>query len=799
MQQKNKNIYRQVFSLTIVLCCMLSASLFPQSFNELQERLKRADGPDMSIILNKLSEAVRKKRGDRTHYEKGLEYARKALRYAKTFEQEEQELYALANTGWIYLKLKEYEPALKYLKMSVALAEKRKVQKELIYALSPLSMVYSLLPDYPRTVKILKRLGPIYAETGDKNNEAGTYLSISNLLGIMGETGEVLQYRLKALQLYRETGNQARVVMLLEYIGYYYAKSGQNTKALEYFLQAIKTGEQHGVKRFTYRAYISYAEFLVNQKNFADAAGALDKAIKIAHRPESTISPILALYWKAVISKERKEYDRALEFLDRAIKFRGNKKPTPYDNPITLLMETGQVYFKKKEYQTAISYYTKALEFAVRVKNVSEQAECYKYLGEVRAVKGELEKAGANLKKSLELALNMNNSLLIRDNYQLLSDLSEKKGTYKTALEYHRLYAAQKDKIYTEKSAKSIAEMKTRYETEKKEREIELLRKNERLRELTVSRQRITIIAAITGLLLIVVIMAYFGKKYHYLLVFWKKKHFIGNYKVVDKIASGGMAIVYKAHDIRDKSKAFAIKVLREEFFDNETHKKRFKHEASIIDNFNHPNIIKISERGESGGNLYIVMELLDGKTLARLIEEQGKLPIDAVLNILLQVFDALVKIHAKNIIHRDLKPENIMLVQTPGNPYFVKLLDFGLAKTKAFSRLTRTGIVLGTTYYLSPEQIMDTGVSTASDVYAMGVIGCEMLTGQKPFDAGNEAAIVGKILENNPPRLSSLRPGIPAELEELLASMIHKNPEDRPTTEEISKILNNSKDFSSL
>jgi serine/threonine-protein kinase len=183
-------------------------------------------------------------------------------------------------------------------------------------------------------------------------------------------------------------------------------------------------------------------------------------------------------------------------------------------------------------------------------------------------------------------------------------------------------------------------------------------------------------------------------------------------------------------------------------------------------------------------------MELINGKNLSEIIKEEGMLSIETVLNILTQVVDALVKIHKRNIIHRDLKPENIMIVKTPGNPYFVKLLDFGLAKTKAFSRLTKTGIVLGTIYYLSPEQVMDSGISPASDIYSMGVICCEMLIGQKPFDGEAETIIVGKILDNKPLQLSGFRSDIPGKLDQLLKKMIGKNPEERPSAEAVLNTL---------
>lgn len=785
--------YTRFFIFSVALCCLFGAVIHPGTPEQLEEQLKNTPDPGKSAVLNKLSEACRKSGRSEGLYRRALEYAQKALEYAKTHKQEDREIDALTNIGWSYIRLRDFEPARKHINMAIRLAESKKNQKyqeKLADPLYALSALYSLMPDYPAAVEVLKRLEGIYAAAGNKDKEAYMCMAIGNLSAIIGKKNDALRYRLKALKLYTALGNQSHVVFMLEKIGHYYASMGDNAKALDYFLQAIKTGEKEKLKEPTFWVYLSYAEFLINQKNYKDAAEAIDNAINISGDPENNISPIEAFYWKAVVLKEQKEYDPALEYLDRALQLQVKKKITPYSNPVTILMETGRVYFKKKEYALAVANYEKALDYALRVKNAREQAACYKCIAQVQQANNQSAKATINAGKSLDIALKINDSILAKDNYHLLSQLSAALRNYKKAYQYHRLYAGLKDKIYTEKSAKSIAEMKTRFQTEKKEQQIELLKKDQQVRELKLSRQRLTIIVAVTGLVLIGIIMVYFGKKYSFLMAFWKKKHFIGNYKVMDKIASGGMAIVYKAHDIRDKSKIYAVKVLREEFFDDAAHKMRFKHEASIIDEFNHPNIVKISERGESGGSLYIVMELIDGKTLSQLIEQEGTLPAPVALNILIQVFDALVKIHQKNIIHRDLKPDNIMLVNTPGNTHFVKLLDFGLAKTKAFSRLTQTGMVLGTIYYMSPEQVMDTGISTASDVYAMGVIGCEMLIGRKPFDGDTEAAIISKILENKPLTLSNSRGDIPKKLQQLLERMINKNPQERPSTQEVLETL---------
>jgi serine/threonine-protein kinase len=283
-----------------------------------------------------------------------------------------------------------------------------------------------------------------------------------------------------------------------------------------------------------------------------------------------------------------------------------------------------------------------------------------------------------------------------------------------------------------------------------------------------------------------------FIKRYAFLFTFWKKKSFIGHYRIVDKIASGGMGIIYKAEDLLDKLRPLALKVMREEYFTDKAQVKRFKNEAAIIDRLKHPNIIKVVERGEHAGQLYMSMELVKGLNLYEFLETQKekKLEVSTAATIIAQVASAMISVHEKGIIHRDLKPANIMVSRKKDNPYFVTLLDFGLARAWDVTRLTQTGIIVGTVYYLSPELITLSEVSCAGDVYSLGIICYEMLTGQKPFDGPTNEIIHNNILDKEPKELKELRPDIPGPLNRTIMAMINKKPGDRPTMEEILRVF---------
>jgi ligand-binding sensor domain-containing protein/tRNA A-37 threonylcarbamoyl transferase component Bud32 len=270
-------------------------------------------------------------------------------------------------------------------------------------------------------------------------------------------------------------------------------------------------------------------------------------------------------------------------------------------------------------------------------------------------------------------------------------------------------------------------------------------------------------------------------KRYLLAVNFFKKKTQIGHFKILETIGTGGMATVYKAQDLLDKKRIVALKVLKEENFHDENQKKRFKHESLITEQLDHPHIVRIIERGEMDDCWYIAMELLRGESLALLIKRDGRMPVAEALDIMLQIADALQAIHAQNIVHRDLKPENIMVSERRGRRHFVKLLDFGLAITPAQSRLTMSGVVMGTIRYLPPERISDGTSSPAGDIYSAGIILYEMLTGSKPFWSEATGEVIHRILKTYPLPPREISREVPGELNALIMAMIDKDPALRP------------------
>ncbi|MGY1697902.1 protein kinase, partial [Geodermatophilus sp. SYSU D00814] len=250
-----------------------------------------------------------------------------------------------------------------------------------------------------------------------------------------------------------------------------------------------------------------------------------------------------------------------------------------------------------------------------------------------------------------------------------------------------------------------------------------------------------------------------------------------GRYEITEPIATGGMGEVWRARD-RVLDRIVAAKVLRSEFTGDPSFVARFRNEARHTAALSHPNIASVYDYGEStderGHQLaFLVMELVEGKPLVTILHEEGRLPVDWTLHVLSQAADGLSAAHAAGVVHRDIKPGNL-IVRPDG---VVKLTDFGIARTRDATPLTRTGMVVGTAQYLSPEQAQGMEVTAASDVYSLGVVGYECLTGGRPFDGTSQVAIALAHINRQPPPLPA---EIPPQVRLLIERALAKDPHDR-------------------
>lgn len=248
-----------------------------------------------------------------------------------------------------------------------------------------------------------------------------------------------------------------------------------------------------------------------------------------------------------------------------------------------------------------------------------------------------------------------------------------------------------------------------------------------------------------------------------------------GRYELEEPIGQGGMATVYRARRLSDGS-VVAVKVLREPYSHDREFVERFEREAEAAASLDHPHVVPVLDRGQDGGVHFLVMEYVEGEDLKSLLRRCGPLPPDRAAAIAAAVCDALEYAHARGIVHRDVKPQNILLTPTGQ----VKVTDFGIARALSSATITETGTVLGSVHYLSPEQARGEPASARSDLYALGVVLYEMLTGQLPFDGESPIAVVLKHLYEEPAPVRERNPAVPARLEGVVRRAMAKRPEDR-------------------
>jgi len=252
----------------------------------------------------------------------------------------------------------------------------------------------------------------------------------------------------------------------------------------------------------------------------------------------------------------------------------------------------------------------------------------------------------------------------------------------------------------------------------------------------------------------------------------------LGHYRIESELGRGGMGVVFRAVDV-ELDRPVALKVIGAHSADEPGFRERFARESRLAASIDHPNIVPVYEAGEDGGHVFLAMRLVDGEDLARVIAREHGLDPPRAVRIVRQVAAALDAAHRVGLVHRDVKPANVLLVGT-GEEEHAYLTDFGLARTDRHSRLTATGILVGTPSYMAPEQVNGERAGPSADVYALGCLLFEALTGRPPFEAASDVAVMLAHLQQRPPAPSTVRPDLPAALDAVLETALAKDPAAR-------------------
>jgi len=714
-----------------------------QLITEWKKELEAASGEERIGILNKLA-----KISISNSPQESIGYAQEALEAAEKNNNKKEKAKALRSLGSAHRVLGKTEESLLFFQKSAGIYRSLDNIKGVSAVYHDMGITYYNRSNYKKAIEYIEKSLEIVKSF---NLKAGI-ASCQNVLGIihddLGNFDKALSYYLESIRVYEEIGDKQGYAILINNVGVVYRKLQRYDQAEIYFNKALKVEKS-----------------LNNREGIARAINNLGN-----------------------VYSAQKDYSKALEYYLQALEIKkkvGNKKDIA-----SSLANIGVIYSFLGDLEKAVDTQKEALKIDREIGNKRGIALSLKNLGKFYTQQHRYKQALSTYEQAQKRAEEVEDKLMLHDIYLNLSELHAKQKNYKKALDYFKLLMDVKDHIMNKESNEKIAELQTKYESEKKEKEIALLEKDNEILKKNNKIQKITRNAFITGFILVFIIALLLLKKYLHLFAFWKKKNYIGHYRILEKIGSGGMGIVYKAAHIMDSSKPVAIKVIREEYSKDPTQRKRFMNEALMVDQLNHPHIVKVFERGEYNQNLFIAMELLEGQALSEIIESRQLIPLTDILRIMEQMVQTLLMVHGKGIIHRDLKPDNIILIKNDEKKYFVKLLDFGLAKNQTLTRLTETGEILGTINYLPPERITRQEFSSASDIYSLGVVFYEMLTLEKPFMGEVPIDIIKQILEKQPLEPACFRAEIPHELSRFILKMMDKEPANRPNGETLIKIM---------
>ncbi len=710
---------------------------------ELKQQLAAARDTMRVVLLNRISKAYRW-----TNADSSLLYGQEALAAARECRRGDLEVNALNNQCRAAAMSGHAMLAAACADTALAIARRLNDPRLVFEALGSRLEALGIRGQLDSQMECIEEREAIARELGDQRRLSIAKAEMATYHQDLQEYAKAADAYLGALTIQEKLGNVRDIACTRHNLGNVFFAMGQNQKAMENYKASLALYRGTQDLRNTAAVLNSVGKAQIEEKRYSEAARSLEEALATADSVgERMIST-------------------------------------------TVLGNLGIVHERRGDYKTALAYYRRQMESWREIGNPEGQNTAALNMGKCMMMSGNYDGAYAVMEKSLSESRRIGNAEQEWMNLANLAEVERKRGRFRQSVEYYLLSDSLKNIAMSRQAREKIAELEIRYQADKRQREIEALQKDNRITRLEVSRQRILVALLAAVLALLGTVAALFYRRFRHLVSFWRKRTHIGHYRILGQIGAGGMGLVYRAAHLLAGSKPVAVKVIREEHAQDPVLRKRFLHEAAIVDQMDNPNIVKVIERGEHEQALFMAMELLQGDTLAKRIRDAGPLPLDRCCAIMRQLAEAVSSIHSKGVVHRDLKPENVMLVQHDGSSDFVKLLDFGLARNQALSHMTATGEILGTVHYLAPEQATCQDTSAASDVFSLGIIFYELVTGEKPFIGDTPFDVVRQIIGTAPSGPKLARPDIPDALDELIGRMLDKDPAARPSSAEVLSIL---------
>jgi serine/threonine-protein kinase len=640
----------------------------------------------------------------------------------------------------------------------------------------------------------MRRAQELFTGLGDRAEAARTLGYCAMMLDHLGKVWEAVAACEKALAIFRELDDAKGMAAATNNLGVMHEKVGDHQQALQYNLEALRIEESLGRK-------IGIAN---NLNSIGNIYARLDEQLKARDYYERALAIYRELDEPDGIGKclnnigntyeKLDEDDRAMEYFAQAVAIA--RQIGKRSNEADPLNNMGIVYKKRGQYEKARAQYFEEVKIRTELQQAAALGSDYHNIAETYFLEKRYDEALAYLDRALAVGREVGSNEILSIAYRLLAQVYAGRGDYRKAFEHQILYADTRAAMLDEQRNEKIAELQEKYQADARQQEIvslskdkELLTKDGEIRRLALARTRLIAALLIAVCVAVALAAALLFRRYLYLLAFWRKRAFIGPYRLEQEITRGGMGVVYRASNVLGPGTTVALKVIREELSGDDKQRERFINEGKIIDALDHPNIVKVLDRGEHNRRLYIAMEYLEGPTLAELLSDAAgrgeQLPLSRCLSIMGQLAEAVATIHSHGIVHRDITPANVLVVD--GNdPERVKLLDFGIAKLDTMRTITEAGEILGTVNYIAPERLRLGEPTAASDTFSLGVLFYELLTLQKPFLADEPAQVLKQVLSREPVEPQLYRPEIAPTLAALVLAMLSKEPTRRPGDEEI-------------